>query len=107
VASWRERRTWRSEFKTLGVRQTSERERISLWGEEKLREARRWLRAQDRRPYWIGVIGTILAAVIGALIAAIVVSSSERARLVARGAPIRQFWVGVLVGLVSSALRAR
>jgi hypothetical protein len=44
---------------------------IGSWDEEKLREARRWLRAQDRRPYWIGVIGTILAAVIGALIAAI------------------------------------
>jgi hypothetical protein len=71
VASWRERRAWRAEFKALGVRQTSERERISLWDEAKLHEARRWLRAQDRRPY-IGagatIVGAILAAIVGALI---------------------------------------
>ena len=38
---------WRAEFRDLGIRQVSEMERQSIWSEEKLREARRWLRRQE------------------------------------------------------------
>jgi integrase len=49
MASRRQRREWRSEFKGLGTRQVTERERRSIWhNEEKAQEARRWLRTQER-----------------------------------------------------------
>jgi hypothetical protein len=76
MASWRKRREWRTEFKSLGVRQTSERERISAWYATpgKLKEARRWLREQERRPYLIGAaigaLATIATGIAVALISA-------------------------------------
>jgi hypothetical protein len=76
MASWRERRAWPTEFKRLGVRQTSDRERASVWAEEKAQEARRWLRSREHHPYYIGaVIGagaTVVGAILGALIASYV-----------------------------------
>jgi hypothetical protein len=72
MSSWRERYAWRTEFKSLGVRQTSERERMSIWHEEKLQEARRWLRAQERYPSRFGAIATIIAAIAAALIGAVI-----------------------------------
>ena len=49
MASRRQRREWRSEFKGLGTRHVTERERRSIWhNEEKAQEARRWLRTQER-----------------------------------------------------------
>ena len=75
MASWRERRAWRAEFKSPGVRQTSDRERAAVWAEEKAQEARRWLRSQEHRPYYIGAVisavATVLGAILGALIALI------------------------------------
>jgi hypothetical protein len=75
MASWRERRAWRAEFKSLGVRQTSDRERAAVWAEEKAQEARHWLRSQEHRPYYIGAVisavATVLGAILGALIALI------------------------------------
>ena len=75
MASWRERRAWRAEFKSPGVRQTSDRERAAVWAEEKAQEVRRWLRSQEHRPYYIGavisVVATVLGAILGALIALI------------------------------------
>jgi hypothetical protein len=74
MATWRERRAWRAEFKSLGTRQVSERERISAWYATpgKLEEARRWLRKQERRPYLIGAaigaLATIATGVVAALI---------------------------------------
>jgi hypothetical protein len=38
MATWRERRAWRREFRSLGIRQVEERERASIWHEEKLPE---------------------------------------------------------------------
>lgn len=38
----KERRAWRMEFADLGVRQTADRERASVWHDEKLQEACRW-----------------------------------------------------------------
>jgi hypothetical protein len=73
MASWREKREWRSEFRGLGTRQVSERERRSIWhNEDKAQEARRWLRKQERRPYIrgvaIGSVATLAAAIVAALI---------------------------------------
>jgi hypothetical protein len=76
MATWRERRAWRAEFKSLGTRQVRDRERISAWYQTpgKLEEAGRWLREQERRPYLIGAaigaLATIAAAVVAALISA-------------------------------------
>ena len=73
MASRRQRREWRSEFKGLGTQQVTERERRSIWhNEEKAQEARRWLRTQERRPYVmgaaIGALATLAAAIVVALI---------------------------------------
>ena len=73
MASRRQRREWRSEFKGLWTRQVTERERRSIWhNEEKAQEARRWLRTQERRPYVmgaaIGALATLAAAIVAALI---------------------------------------
>jgi hypothetical protein len=64
MASWRERRAWRAEFRQLGVRQVSERERQSVWQEEKLQEARRWLREQEWRPRLLIALAAALAGVL-------------------------------------------
>jgi hypothetical protein len=64
MATWRERRAWRREFKGLGIRQVKEREARSIWHEEKQREARRWLRERELLPYAITAIATIIAALI-------------------------------------------
>jgi hypothetical protein len=68
MASWRERRAWRAEFRDLGVRQTADRERISAWHQTpgKLEEARRWLRQQEYRPYLLGAGIGLGGAIIGA-----------------------------------------
>jgi hypothetical protein len=70
MASWRERREWRAEFKSLGVELTRDRMRRSIWHEEKkLQEARRWLHWQDHRHYYIvAVIGAVVGAVVTAII---------------------------------------
>ena len=73
MASWRQRREWRAEFRGLGTRQVSDRERRSIWhNEDKAKEARQWLRSQERRPYVIGAaigaLATLAAAIIAALI---------------------------------------
>jgi hypothetical protein len=67
MASRQDRRAWRAEFKSLGVRQTSERERASVWSEEKCQEARRWLRKQEYRPHILGASIGLSGAVIGAV----------------------------------------
>jgi hypothetical protein len=67
MATWRERRAWRREFRSLGIRQVKERERASIWREEKLQAARRWLREQELRPYIIAALATIVAALIAVL----------------------------------------
>ena len=64
MASWRERRAWRREFRSLGIRQTREREAHSIWHEEKLQEARRWLREQELRPYVIGALSAIIVGIL-------------------------------------------
>lgn len=64
MASWRERRAWRREFKSLGVRQVKDREAHSIWHEEKQREARRWLRERELLPYLITGLATIIAGLI-------------------------------------------
>jgi hypothetical protein len=72
MASRRERREWRSEFRGLGTRQVSDRERRSIWhNEEKAQEARRWLRTQERRPYLMGVAIGALATLVAAIAAAL------------------------------------
>jgi hypothetical protein len=48
MATWRERRAWRCEFKSLGIRQVKEREAHSIWHEEKQQAARRWLRSFEK-----------------------------------------------------------
>jgi len=64
----RERRAWRAEFKSLGTRQVSDRERAAIWHEDKAQEARRWLRAQERRvPVALAVIGWIVVFAIAAI----------------------------------------
>jgi hypothetical protein len=69
MASRRQRREWRSEFKGLGTRHVTERERRSIWhNEEKAQEARRWLRTQDVIGAAIGALGTLAAAIVAALI---------------------------------------
>jgi hypothetical protein len=56
MATWRARRAWRREFKSLGIRQVKAREAHSVWHEEKQREARRWLRERELLPYAITAI---------------------------------------------------
>jgi hypothetical protein len=68
MATWRERRAWRREFKGLGIRQVKEREARSIWHEEKQREARQWLRERELLPYAITALAALIAAFIGAFI---------------------------------------
>jgi hypothetical protein len=69
MASRRERREWRAEFKSFGVGLTCDWVRISIWREEKLQEARRWLYWQEHRHHYIGVIVGVIIAVIGIIAA--------------------------------------
>jgi hypothetical protein len=73
MATWRDRRAWRAEFKSLGTRQVRDLERISAWYQTpgKLEEARRWLREQERPPYlrMTTAAATIIGAILGALLA--------------------------------------
>jgi hypothetical protein len=39
MATWREWRAWRREFKSLGIRQVKEREARSIWHQEKQQAA--------------------------------------------------------------------
>jgi hypothetical protein len=56
------RSDWRREFKQLGVDQVRARVTASVWSEEKLQAARRWLWRQD---HWMQmaalVVGTVVA----------------------------------------------
>jgi hypothetical protein len=69
MASQRDRRAWRAEFKSFGVGLTRDWVRISIWREEKLQEARRWLYWQEHRHHYIGVIVGGIVAVIGVIAA--------------------------------------
>jgi hypothetical protein len=73
MATWRERRAWRAEFKSLGTRQVRDHEHISAWYQTpgKLEEARRWLREQERPPYLRMTLTTAAATIIGAILGAL------------------------------------
>jgi hypothetical protein len=66
MATWKERRAWRREFKSLGIRQVKAREAGSIWHGEKQQAARRWLREHELMPY---VIAMLLAIAMAAIIA--------------------------------------
>jgi hypothetical protein len=70
LATWRQKREWHREFEDLGVRQTADRERASNWHHEKLQEARRWLRKQERRPNWTVIIVTAVVSLLSGFILA-------------------------------------
>ncbi len=56
MATWREWRAWRREFKSLGIRQVKER--------EKQQAARWWLREQELLPYVITALATLIVGLI-------------------------------------------
>ena len=57
------RSDWRREFKHLGVDQVRTRVRASVWAEEKLQAARRWLWWQEHRLQVAAlIVGTVAAA---------------------------------------------
>jgi hypothetical protein len=60
------RSDWLREFKELGVDQVRARVSASVWPEEKLQAARRWLRWQDNRWKIAAVIVGAVAAAVGA-----------------------------------------
>ena len=65
MATWREWRAWRREFKSLGIRQVKERnEARSIWHEEKQQAARWWLREQELLPYVITALATFIVGLI-------------------------------------------
>src|SRR5262249_49770734 len=64
MATWREWRAWRREFKSLGIRQVKEREARSIWHEEKQQSARWWLREQELLPYVITALATLIVGLI-------------------------------------------
>jgi hypothetical protein len=64
MATWREWRAWRREFKSLGVRQVKEREARSIWHAEKQQAARWWLREQELLPYVITALATLIVGLI-------------------------------------------
>jgi hypothetical protein len=70
MASWRERCAWYAEFRSLGVRQVTERERLSTYHEEKLQEARRWLWWQEHLPKFVVAASAAVAVIAAALIGA-------------------------------------
>jgi hypothetical protein len=71
LATWRQKREWHGEFETLGIRRTADRERASNWHQEKLQEARRWLRKQERRPNWTVIIVTAVVSMLSGIILAV------------------------------------
>jgi hypothetical protein len=76
MATRKERRAWRKEFADLGVRQTADAERNSLWHATpgKLQEARQWLKEQERLPIilsaTIAAVASITGTIVGALLTA-------------------------------------
>jgi hypothetical protein len=58
MATWREWRAGRREFKSLGIRQVKECEARSIWHGEKQQAARWWLREQELLPYVITALAT-------------------------------------------------
>ena len=64
MATWREWRTWRREFKSLGIRQVKDREAHSIWHEEKQQAARWWLREQELLPYVLAALATLIVGLI-------------------------------------------
>ena len=64
MATWREWRAWRREFKSLGIRQVKEREAHSIWHEEKQQAARWWLREQELLPYVLAALATLIVGLI-------------------------------------------
>jgi hypothetical protein len=64
MATWREWRAWRREFKSLGIREVKEREAHSIWHEEKQQAARWWLREQELLPYVLAALGTLIVGLI-------------------------------------------
>jgi hypothetical protein len=64
MATWREWRAWRREFKSLGIRQVKEREAHSIWHEEKQHAARWWLREQELLPYVLAALATLIVGLI-------------------------------------------
>ena len=64
MATWREWRAWRREFKSLGIRQVKEREARSIWHQEKQQAARWWLREQELLPYVITALATLIVGLI-------------------------------------------
>ena len=76
MATRKERRAWRKEFANLGVRQTADAERNSLWHTTsgKLQEARRWLKEQERLPVIFGAtiaaVTSLTGTIVGALLTA-------------------------------------
>jgi hypothetical protein len=64
------RADWRREFKQLGVEQVRARVSASMWAEDKLQAARRWLWWQE---HWRQIAGLIVGAVAAAVGAAKVI----------------------------------
>ena len=64
MATWREWRAWRREFKSLGIRQVKECEAHSIWHEEKQQAARWWLREQELLPYILAALATLIVGLI-------------------------------------------
>ena len=64
MATWREWRAWRREFKSLGIRQVKEREARSIWHQEKQQAARWWLREQELLPYVITALATLIVGLV-------------------------------------------
>jgi hypothetical protein len=59
MASWREKREWRADFRDRGVENVRAMVKLSIFAEEKLRYARRWLWLRDHA---ITLIGLVVAA---------------------------------------------
>jgi hypothetical protein len=61
----------RREFDRLSLQQMKDRERASLWGEDKLRQAREYIdekehgpeRSRHRQMFWLGAVALVLSAV--------------------------------------------
>jgi hypothetical protein len=70
---------YQDEFESLGIEETRKRAASSIWGEDKLREAREWISREDNRTArsaknaaWAAAIAAMISA--AAAIVAIVVS---------------------------------
>jgi hypothetical protein len=74
MATRNEKRQWRKEFETQGIRWVREQEAHSIGSPEKLQCARRWLRRQEMLPYAlgasIGAVASIAGTIVGALLTA-------------------------------------